>query len=153
MHRRKKALGSFETSQIFISRLWDYGAAILNKSQFVTTARSILQMRAIWLSGMSVNLLTPSGFFTYHQGLISKNSTWRSLCVECFVQISEQTATFALYIIDWLAFITVVEGVYCAVRPDPLYKADYVSSLKVSHLSFQTVYQPTRPQNLIYMTI
>ena len=30
--------------------------------------------------------------------------------------ISEQTATFALYIINWLAFITVVENVYCAVR-------------------------------------
>ena len=27
-----------------------------------------------------------------------QNSTWRSLCVECFVWISEQTATFALYI-------------------------------------------------------
>ena len=46
------------------------------------------------------NLLKPSGFFTYHQGLRFKNSTWRSLCVECFVRISEETATFALYIID-----------------------------------------------------
>ena len=55
-----------------------------------------------------------------------KNSTWRSLCVECFVRISEQTATFALY---WLVFITVVESVYCAVRTDSLDKADYVSSL------------------------
>jgi hypothetical protein len=43
-----------------------------------------------------------------------------------FVWISEQTATFALYIINWLAFITVVESVYCAVRTDSLYKADYV---------------------------
>ena len=51
-------------------------------------------------------------------------------CVECFVRISEQTATFALYIINWLAFITVVGSVYCAVRTDSLYKADYVSSLK-----------------------
>ena len=47
-----------------------------------------------------INLLTPSGFFTYHQGLTFKNSTWRSFCVECFVRISEQTATFALYIIN-----------------------------------------------------
>ena len=77
-----------------------------------------------------INLLKPSGFFTYHQGLTFKNSTWRSLRVECFVRISEQTATFALYIIDWLVFITVVESVYCAVRADSLYKADYVSSLK-----------------------
>ena len=44
--------------------------------------------------------------------------------------ISEQTATFALYSINWLVFVTVVEGVYCAVRTDFLYKADYVSSLK-----------------------
>jgi hypothetical protein len=42
----------------------------------------------------------------------------------CFVWISEQTATFALYIIKWLAFITVVESVYCAVRVDSLYKVD-----------------------------
>ena len=44
----------------------------------------------------------------------------------CFVRISEQTAAFALYVIDWLDFITVVESVYSAVRTDPLYKADYV---------------------------
>ena len=44
--------------------------------------------------------------------------------------ISDQTAIFALYIINWLVFITVVESVYCAVRTDSLYKADYVSSLK-----------------------
>jgi hypothetical protein len=50
---------------------------------------------------------------------------------QCFVRVSEQTATFALYIIDWLVFITMVESVYCAVQTDSLYKADYVSSLKV----------------------
>ena len=65
-------------------------------------------------------------------GLTFKNSTWRSLCVECFVRISEQTATFALYIINWLVFITVVESVYCAVRTDSLYKADCVSSFKAN---------------------
>ena len=43
-----------------------------------------------------INLLKPSGLFTYHQGLTFKNSTWRSLCVDCFVRIPEQTATFAL---------------------------------------------------------
>jgi hypothetical protein len=59
------------------------------------------------LEGVWINLLTPSGFFTYRQGLTLKNSTWRSLCVECFVRISEQTATFALYNINWLVFITV----------------------------------------------
>jgi len=59
-----------------------------------------------------------------------KNSTWCSLCVECFVRISEQTATFALYIINRLVFITVVESAYSAVRTDSLYKADYVSFLE-----------------------
>ena len=77
-----------------------------------------------------LNLLTPSGFFTYHQGLTFKNSTWCSLWVECFVRISEQTATSALYIINWWAFVNVVESVYCAVRTVSLYRADYVSSLK-----------------------
>ena len=77
------------------------------------------------------NLLKPSGFFRYHQLYLTfKNSTWSSLCVECFLRISEQTATFPLYIINWLVFVTVVESVYCAVRTDTLYKADYVSSVK-----------------------
>jgi hypothetical protein len=52
------------------------------------------------------------------------------LCVECFVLISEKTAAFALYVINWLVFITLVESVYSAVRTDSLYKADYVSSLQ-----------------------
>jgi hypothetical protein len=39
---------------------------------------------------------------------------------------SEQTATFAVYVINWWVFITVVESVYSAVRTDFLYKADYV---------------------------
>ena len=45
--------------------------------------------------------------------------------------LRDQRATFALYIINCLVFITVVESVYCAVRTDSLYKADYVSYLKV----------------------
>ena len=52
------------------------------------------------------------------------------LALRCFVRISEQTATFALYIINWFVFITVVESVYSAVRTDSLYNADYVSSFK-----------------------
>ena len=49
------------------------------------------------------------------------NSTWCSLGVEWFVRISEQTATFAFYIINWLVFITVVNRVYCAVWTHSLY--------------------------------
>jgi hypothetical protein len=63
--------------------------------------------------------------FTYQAGLIFKNSKWWLLGVKCFVRISEQTATFALYIINWLVFITMVESVYSAVRTDSLYKAGF----------------------------
>jgi hypothetical protein len=45
----------------------------------------------------------------------------------CSVRISEQTATFSLYIIKWLVLLTAVESVYSAVRTDSLYKADYGS--------------------------
>jgi hypothetical protein len=44
-------------------------------------------------------------------------------CVSC---ADIRTATFALYIINWLVFITLLESVYSAVRTDSLYKADYV---------------------------
>ena len=46
------------------------------------------------------------------------------------MQISEQTAAFALYGINRSVFITVLESVYSAVLTDALYKADCVSSLK-----------------------
>ena len=42
----------------------------------------------------------------------------------CFVWLSEEIVTFALYIINSLVFITEVEGVYCAVRTGFLYKTD-----------------------------
>jgi len=42
------------------------------------------------------------------------------------VGISDQRVAFAFYIINWLVFINVVGSVYCAVRTDTLYKADYV---------------------------
>jgi hypothetical protein len=48
----------------------------------------------------------------------------------CFVWIPEQTATFTLYIINRLVFITEVESVYSAVQAESLYKTDYHSSLK-----------------------
>ena len=48
-----------------------------------------------------------------------------------FLLISEQTAAFAVCVINWLVFITVLESVYSAVRTYSLYKADYVSFLKV----------------------
>jgi len=44
----------------------------------------------------------------------------------CFVQLSEETVTFALYPISRLGFITEVESVYCAVGIESLYKTETV---------------------------
>jgi hypothetical protein len=49
----------------------------------------------------------------------------------CFVWLSEQTLTFALYIFNRLVFITEVESVYCAVRIESLYVGDSVSKLQI----------------------
>ena len=48
----------------------------------------------------------------------------------CFVFISEQTATGATYIINWLVFITEMKNVYNAVRTGSLNKAVCASSVK-----------------------
>jgi hypothetical protein len=50
----------------------------------------------------NINPLKPR-FLYVPPGLTLKNSTWCSLCVGCFIRISKQTATFALYIINLLA--------------------------------------------------
>jgi hypothetical protein len=55
----------------------------------------------------------------------TENSTWCLLCAECFIGVWERTETSAVYVINWLVFIAVVESVYSAVRTDCLYKADY----------------------------
>jgi hypothetical protein len=47
----------------------------------------------------------------------------------CCVWVLEQTATFVLYNIKRLFFVTEKKNVYCAVRTDSLSKT-YVSSLK-----------------------
>jgi len=41
-----------------------------------------------------------------------------------FVWISEQTVTTVAYIINGLGFITEVDSVYFAVRPESLYNTD-----------------------------
>ena len=111
-------------TNIVISRTKIMTVYILNVQATHTSRRIISAIQTLTFKSLAV-LYVP-------QGLTFKNSTWRLLCVECFVQISEQPATFALYIINWLAFITLVESVYCAVRTYSLNKADYVSSLKGS---------------------
>jgi hypothetical protein len=67
--------------------------------------------------------LKPSGSLHITR-LNIKNSTSCSLCFECFVRHSEQTATFPLYVINEF-YITVVERVYSAVRADSLHKAGF----------------------------
>jgi hypothetical protein len=42
----------------------------------------------------------------------------------CFVWITEQTGTFALYVINRLDYITEMESVYSAVRTESLYNTD-----------------------------
>jgi hypothetical protein len=42
----------------------------------------------------------------------------------CFVWLSDQTVTFALYIISRLVFIIEMERVYCAVCTESLYNTD-----------------------------
>ena len=50
----------------------------------------------------------------------------------CFVWISEQTVTSALYTSNRLGFITVVESVYCAVRAESLYNRNTYRNLRVN---------------------
>jgi hypothetical protein len=49
----------------------------------------------------------------------------------CFMWLSGQTVTFALYIISILVFITEVESVYSAVRTESLYNTETFLPLKV----------------------
>ena len=50
----------------------------------------------------------------------------------CFVWISEQTATFTLYSIKGLLFITETECVYCEVQNESLYKTDMIHLERVN---------------------
>jgi hypothetical protein len=52
------------------------------------------------------------------------------LCVECFVWMSvRQQHLLYKSLTEWFC-ITVVENIYCTVRADSLYKADYIESLE-----------------------
>jgi len=79
---------------------------------------------------LKINLLKPTGYFTYHQVWHSKTIHGDYIAFVCFVWLSEQTVTFALYIIYRLVFITEVESVHCAVRSESLYSTDTISFLK-----------------------
>ena len=65
-------------------------------------------------------------------GLTFKNLHADYIAFICFVWLSEETVTFALYIINILLytsltycfFVAEVESVYCEVRPESLHKTD-----------------------------
>ena len=63
--------------------------------------------------------------------LIFKNRMLFTQCIYVFC-IWEQTATCAIYIINWLVFITELKSVYCAVRTGSLNEAVCASSLRVN---------------------
>ena len=67
-----------------------------------------------------INLLKPAGYYTYNQVQQQKILHADYIVFMCFVWLSEQTATFALYIIKRMIFVTEVESVYCAVRTESL---------------------------------
>ena len=58
----------------------------------------------------------------------------------CFVFIWEQTATCAIYIINWLVFTTEMKRVYCAVRTGSLTTAVCASYLKGQHYTAHCVF-------------
>jgi hypothetical protein len=75
------------------------------------------------------NLIKSTGY-VMHQVLHSTILRSAHTLLMCFVFISEQTATCATSIINWLVFITEFKSVYSAVRTGPLNKAVCASSLK-----------------------
>jgi len=56
----------------------------------------------------------------------------------CCVRTSEQTASFTLYNKTYWLCVTDVEGVYCAVRAESLYKTDTFRLKRVN--PFSTAY-------------
>jgi hypothetical protein len=72
----------------------------------------------------SDNLLRVNSYYTCHQVLHSNILHADYIAFMCFVWLSEQRVSFALYIINRLVFIIQVESVYSAVRTESLYKAD-----------------------------
>jgi hypothetical protein len=68
-----------------------------------------------------ISVSKPSVFFTFPPA--SKTLRGARFALSC---LSEQTAAFAVYVINWVIFITEIKSVYSAVRTDRLYKVDCV---------------------------
>jgi hypothetical protein len=82
---------------------------------------------------VNINLLKPSGNFTYHQVQHSKILCGAHIVFMCFVWISEQTATFCLSDIKRLVFITKRDSVYSAVCTESLHNADTLCLQRVNY--------------------
>jgi hypothetical protein len=76
-----------------------------------------------------INLLTPTGHVKHQQFNIQQLYVLPTLYL-CVLYLSENRATCATYSINWLAFITEMKSVYCAVRTGSLNKAVCDSYLK-----------------------
>jgi len=63
---------------------------------------------------LALNLLKPTGYYTYHQVKYSKILHGDYIAFMCFVWFSEQTVTFVLYIIKRLVFYN--RGGECLLR-------------------------------------
>jgi len=56
----------------------------------------------------------------------------------CSLCISERTVNFAVYIFNWLVFITEVPSVYCAVRNESLHKTHTSRPYLLTHSTVQS---------------
>ena len=68
-----------------------------------------------------LNILKPTGYYTYYQVEHSKILHADYIAFMCFVWFSEETVTFDLHIINRLIILTEVECVYCAIRTESLH--------------------------------
>ena len=72
---------------------------------------------------LEFNHLRPTGYLMLKQFNIQQLYVLPALYLCVFLFISDQTATCATYIINWLVCITEMKNVYCAVRTGNLTRA------------------------------
>jgi hypothetical protein len=91
----------------------------------------IIRCQNMFNLNTTVNLLKPPGYVMYCTNIFNIQQLYvLPTMYWCFIFISEQTATSAPYSLNWLASITEMRNVYCAVRTGSLNKAVCASSFK-----------------------
>jgi hypothetical protein len=80
---------------------------------------------------LTINLLKLTAYVMHQPFEYSRILHSAHTVILCFVFISEQTATLAMYNTDCLVFITEMRTVYCAVRTVSFNKAVCASPLKI----------------------